>query len=634
MPSTAPGARRPARRIAAAALAALMLALLAGCSGQDAPLAPAPDAGAGGDVAKAHADTFTLRAYGLDSVHLAGSVNGWNDQDPAWALALQPDGHTWRLAAEVPDGLMTYKYVIRAGTQSAWLTDPEAVEVQPDGYNASPAYWNALRGRAFTAPRALPAPIDRSRLVIYEINPNDFSATGTFAGITGGLTAGADLADLGVNALEIMPVTAPSYDGWGYDPVLQFAVSPSYGWPTTFAQLVDTAHARGMAVILDMVLNHMAGSAPLRQLDQFTGRNDFTTSDPNPWGLVELNWTNTALREHILAALCHWIDAYKVDGFRFDYIGGEPYTTWSWLRSQLKARYPDLLLIAEDFNYPANSITYGYDAQWGGCHTDGWGGGGNNFNQVMITALTEHGFAWRGQLTTSLGAFGPAYNNMWAVANVVGPNANYAGAAPGDGFSDIKYLESHDENRLVWSVDNLGSVGAQAVGGLAKARLGAVISLTSVGIPMIYNGQEIGADEYRPEGTSQHVIDWNGGDAQVRQAYRRLIHLRLSHPALSSENVFFQWRDGGVDQTEYTLCYWRGSTAVAGQAEVVVVANFDHQDHAWDVPFPATGTWVKYDLEAGNLQYVPVEAATVPLTVPASTGWVFVRGGGISGVPD
>jgi 1,4-alpha-glucan branching enzyme len=623
--------RRGHRGVLLILLQAAALLGLAACSADDAAVLPAPADNDG--FVKTRTDTFVLRAYALDSVHLAGSVNGWADEDPAWAFTLQPDGYTWRLIKDVPDGIMYYKFVIRAGTDTAWLTDPAAVEVAPDGGSASPSYWNAVRGRSFITPRDLPEPIDRSRLVIYEINLNDFSATQTFAGAISGLTSGANLVELGVNAIQLMPVTAPSYDGWGYDPVLQYAPSPSYGWPSTFALLVDNAHARGMAVILDVVLNHMAGSAPLKQLDDFTGRNDFTTTESNPWGLVEMNWSNQALREHMLDALSHWVSAYKVDGFRFDYTGGEPYGTWLWLREQLEARHPDLLLIAEDYNTPANSITYGYDAQWGGNHTDPWGGGGNNFNQVMITVLSERGFAWRGELVPTVGAFGPAYNNMWAVANVVSGNSNYAGAAPGDGFSDIKYLESHDENRVVWAVDELGSTGAQAVGGLRKAALGAVVNMTSIGIPMIYNGQEIGSGEYRPAGTSQYTINWATGDQALRRAYKILTGLRLTEPALASENVFFHWRDGGLDQTEYTLTYWRGVTSTADQAEVVVVCNFDHQDHTWNVPFPAAGEWMRYDVHTGNVQAWPVASTAPQMTVPASTGWVFVRDSGTSGVP-
>jgi 1,4-alpha-glucan branching enzyme len=609
----------------------LGLFLLAACSENPPPLAPA--ARDADDLAKVRTDTFVLVAPGLDSVHVAGSANAWADQDPAWAMTLQADNVTWQLIQDMPDGLAYYKFVMRKGAGVEWVTDPRATEVAPDGFHGSPAYWNSLAGRTFTPPAPLPAPVDRSRLVIYEMSLNDFSATGTFAGAVAGLTAGADLVDLGINAIELMPVTAPSYNGWGYDPVLQFAPNPSFGSPQTFAALVDAAHDRGIAVIVDAVVNHMAGGSVLRQIDNFTGTSTFTTTESNPWGLVELNWVNPYLKEHVLDALSHWVTAYKVDGFRFDYVGGEPYSTWIWLRNELLARHPGLILIGEDFNYPANCITYGYDAQWGGNHTDSWGGGGNNFCQVMATALNENGFAWRGQLTTSVGAFGVPYNNMWAVANVISPNSNYLGAAPGDGFSDVKFLESHDENRVVWSVEALGSAGAQTVGGLRKARLGAVISLTSVGIPMLYNGQEIGSGEYRPEGTSIYKINWNSGDALVRRVYKYLIGKRLTLPALATENVAFHWRPGNVDNSEYTLTYSRGTTADPNAHEVLVAANFDSQDHTWEVPFPMVGGWVKFDALYGYVEPVFISSLQQTVSVPAGSALVWFREDGTTGVP-
>jgi len=614
-------------------LIGLSACLILGACEQRDPVDPVGTEGAA--IQKDYTDTFLLRAYDTDSVFVTSVYNGWQTADPDWRLTSLGDDYTWRLITEMPGGLFFYKYVLHRDGVETWLTDPAAVEINGTGAPPDPAYWNGVRGRTFTTPQPLAEPPDRTKLVIYEIAPNDFSAIQTFTGIYAGLTSGPNLVDLGVNAIELMPVTAPSYNGWGYDPILYFAPNPSYGWPSTFALMVDAAHSHGIAVILDMVLNHSAGSNPLRQLDDLVGEYNFTTDEPNPWGMVELNWNNPALREHILDALCLWVDRYKVDGFRFDYIGGEPYSTWIWLRQQLEARYPDLLLIAEDFNYPngGNAVTNGYDAQWGGNHTDGWGGGGNNFNQVMITALTERGFCTRGQTVPSVGAFGFAYRNMWAVANVVGGNDQYAGGVPGDGFSDVKYLESHDENRLVWAVDTYGSAGAQAVGGLTKAHLGAVIQMTTVGIPMLYNGQEIGSGEYRPASPTTYLIDWLNGDADLRAAYKILIDLRLTAPALASENIFFHWRDGLQDHLDMTLCYWRGETGVAADAEIVVAANFDHEDHAWDVQFPSDGLWELLDPVAGTWTEVTVSEGQLYQTIPASTARLWRVFDDVTAVP-
>jgi len=615
-------------------LALAGLVLVSACSEEqaDLPLAPEPQETAGDEANKTRTDTFTLRAYELDSVHMAGTMNGWTTEDADWELTLLEDGYTWQLVKTHDFSILYYKYIIRKDGEMAWLTPPNATDISPSG-SGGPSYYNAVRGRAFTAPRPLETPIARNRLVIYEVNLNEFSATGTFAGAVPQITSGADLVDLGVNAIELLPITAPSYNGWGYDPVLQWAPNPSFGWPATLSALVDEAHEHGIAVIMDVVVNHMAGDAPLRQLDNFTGTYNFTTAESNPWGMVELNWGNQALREHIRDGLLHWIETYHIDGFRFDYIGGEGYGTWLWLKNQIEAVHPDVLLIAEDFSYPANSISYGYDAQWGGQHTDQWGGGGNNFNQVMVTALTEAGFASRGWLSPEVGAFGPAYNNMWAVANVMGGNSNYEGAATGDGFSDIKYLESHDENRLVWAVDTMGSSGAQAIGGLQKARLGAVASMTCVGIPMLFAGTELGSDEYRPADPTIFPIDYDGGDQELRAIYQRLIQLRLERPALQSENIFFHWRDDGLDQTEYTLTYWRGSATNSALAEVVVAMNFDHEDHTWFVPFPTEGQWVRENLVTGGGVLEMVSEGGMTVTVPASSAILWTNDTGLSHVP-
>ena len=612
----------------------LAVALAAGCGLAPDPVSPEDKGDTGPDdpqVTQTVVDTFVLRAYGADEAYMAGNFNGWDDSDPAWAFTDMGDGYTWRLIADMPAGLQHYKFVLWSGAQATWFTDPAAVEV----LSGDPTQANAVYGRSLGAIRDLPEPIDRTRLVIYEIAPNDFSALGSFSGVIGGLTAGPDLVDLGVNAIELMPVTAPAYNGWGYDPALYFAPNASYGWPNIFALLVDRCHQYGIAVILDMVVNHAALGSALRQLDDFSGTYNFTTTEPNPWGMAELNWSDPALRAHILDALLHWVETYKVDGFRFDYVAGEPWSTWEWIRDELRARHPDLLLIGEDFRYPndGNAVTHGYDAQWGGNHTDGWAGGGNNFNQVMTINLTQNGFATRGQSTPDYGCWSFGCRNMWAAANVISGNSQYNGFI-GDGFSDVKYLESHDENRIVWAVNDYGSPGAQAVGGLQKAELGVYALMTSIGIPMIYNGQEIGSGEYRPASPTTYEIDWAGGDADLRAIYRNLIGLRLSEPALQTENIWFTWRGSELDHLEYTLCYWRGSGGNSADAEIVVALNFDDEDHVWPVAFPADGIWHRYHPREGAWEFLEVSGGSLTVDQPASSGILWKRFDGSTGVAD
>jgi hypothetical protein len=160
-----------------------------------------------------------------------------------------------------------------------------------------------------------------------------------------------------------------------------------------------------------------------------------------------------------------------------------------------------------------------------------------------------------------------------------------------------------------------------------------VISLTSVGIPMLYNGQEIGAGEYRPQGTAIQKINWANGDAGVRQTYKFMIDKRLNLPALSTENVAFAWRAGNLDNSEFTLTYSRGTTANPAEHEVLVAANFDAQDHTWSVPFPAVGYWVQFEPLSGSLGLVSVPDLNRTVTVPAGSALFWYREPGTTGVP-
>ena len=609
-------------------LTVLLSIFVFGCTENNTPVAPEVVPNSGNTTTRDA--SFLLRAYDLDEVYLTGVFNSWVPNDPAYAMTLDPDGYTWRLTTAFPTGLQQYKFSLYKGGSNYLITDPAAVEVIS---GSDPAQANALIGRTLPEISELAEPIQKNKLVIYEASINDLTQSATFASTISALTTGANLVDLGVNAIEFLPVTAPSYNGWGYDPVLYNCVSPHFGWPNFFAMMVDRFHDENIAVILDVVFNHAAGGCVLRQLDLISDQYHFTTTESNPWGMVELNWSDPALREHILDSLIMWVETYKIDGFRFDYVEGEGWSTWEYIRDEMRTRYPDVLLIGEDYRYPdqGNSVTHGYDAQWGGNHTDSWGGGGNNFLQVMTTCLTQNGFATRGQTNTTTGAWGSSYRNMWAVANVLSGNSGYNGFN-GDGFSDGKYLESHDENRIPWSVDNYGLNGAPQTGGLQKAKLGVYALFTSIGIPMLFNGQEIGCDEYREPLPAIFKPDWDNGNQELRTMYKSLIDLRLSSLSLQSEDIFFHWRDSYLDQYEYTVCYWRGPNSNSADAEIVVALNFDNYDHTFWIPFPENSTWMKMNPELGTWEAWDVSFGGLEVTIPASSGILWKKHDGISSV--
>jgi maltooligosyltrehalose trehalohydrolase len=154
-------------------------------------------------------------------------------------------------------------------------------------------------------------------LVLYELHIGTFSAEGTFEGAIPHLR---ELAELGVNAIEVMPVAEfPGKRGWGYDGVYLSAPQSSYGGPEGFARLVDAAHEAGLAVVLDVVYNHV-GTSGVQALDAFGPY--FTDKYETPWGRA-MNYDDAdcdPVREWVLQSAVQWVRDYAIDGLRLDAI--------------------------------------------------------------------------------------------------------------------------------------------------------------------------------------------------------------------------------------------------------------------------------------------------------------------------
>jgi maltooligosyltrehalose trehalohydrolase len=173
------------------------------------------------------------------------------------------------------------------------------------------------RVAGFERPRALARRPGMSSLVIYELHIGTFSAEGTFEGAIRYLRG---LASLGVTAIEVMPVAEfPGARGWGYDGVYLSAAQSAYGGPHGFARLVDAAHEAGLAVILDVVYNHV-GASGVKALDAFGPY--FTDKYETPWGRA-INYDDAGcdpVREWVLQSAEGWIRDFAVDGLRLDAI--------------------------------------------------------------------------------------------------------------------------------------------------------------------------------------------------------------------------------------------------------------------------------------------------------------------------
>jgi maltooligosyltrehalose trehalohydrolase len=208
-------------------------------------------------------------------------------------------------------------------------------------------------------------------LVVYELHIGTFSAEGTFDGAIGHL---AELAEVGITAIELMPVAEfPGTRNWGYDGVFISAAQSSYGGPVGLARLVDAAHAAGLAVILDVVHNHLGptGSEAVRAYGPY-----FTDKYATPWGSA-LNYDDAhcdPVREWVLQSTEWWVRDLHLDGLRLDAIHAVYDQSARHLVAEITDRVhrarPGAVVIAESglndpkVLRPPESGGWGCDAQW------------------------------------------------------------------------------------------------------------------------------------------------------------------------------------------------------------------------------------------------------------------------------
>ena len=195
-------------------------------------------------------------------------------------------------------------------------------------------------------------------LVIYELHVGAFSEEGTFDGVIPQLPG---LRELGVTAIELMPVaTFPGNRGWGYDGLYTSAVHPVYGGPFGLARLVDAAHAQGLALILDVVYNHVGpGDEALRAFGPY-----FTDQHETFWGDA-LDYGQRGVREWAIQNAEQWIRDFHVDGLRLDAVHAIYDDSPLHVCAELKQRVRGALVISEmavDDWRPVDE--WGHDAQW------------------------------------------------------------------------------------------------------------------------------------------------------------------------------------------------------------------------------------------------------------------------------
>jgi glycosidase len=449
------------------------------------------------------------------------------------------------------------------------------------------------RNSDFAAPSA-------DTLIIYELLVRDFVEAHDFKTITDSL---AYFSRLGVNAIEFMPVN--EFEGnssWGYNPSMYFAVDKYYGPADDFKELIDSCHSRGIAVIMDLVLNHAYGTNPLVRMywNSTTGQpasNNpwFNVTSPNPvfsWG-YDFNHQSNATKAFVDSVCHYWIDEFRVDGFRFDFTKGftnTPGDGWAYdasriailnrIGDKIRSYKPDAILILEHFTENSEE-----------------------------KELASDGFLLWGDAKFRYQAASTSHSD-WNMSIAEASWIDLGWSVPGI----VDYMESHDEERIMFlNLDQGEAVGGYNIKDLTIAlkriKLTATFFMTIPGPKMLWQFEELGYDyakNYNNDPLGPKPIRWDYYNDSRRKNlfdnFSALAGLKKNYPAFSSDN-FSLYESGETKRLNIQHA----------DMDVVVLGNFDVFPRTIDPNFTLTGTW--YEFFSGKSLAVTTANQNTPLSL-------------------
>jgi 1,4-alpha-glucan branching enzyme len=436
-------------------------------------------------------------------------------------------------------------------------------------------------------------PPPREKLMIYETLIRDFTTEHTYLSVIDKLDY---LKTLGINVLELMPVN--EFEGnvsWGYNPSFYFAPDKYYGPANNLKKLVDEAHKRGLAVVLDMVLNHSGGQSPFVKM--YWDNNNSRPSADNPWYNQLSNFQNTSLqfgydfnhesiytRQLVDSVNSFWMREYKVDGFRFDFTKGfsnTPYGPSDWGSAYDPARIANLKRMADEMwkRNPKALVIFEHladnseEKELAGYNIMLWGNMSGNYGEAAKGNTAD--LTW-----------GYYAARSWTLPNLV------------------TYMESHDEERMMVKCLNGGnSAGSYNIRSLSTAldrmELSGLFMLLFPGPKMIWQFEELGYDYSINTCENPNIVSdncrltpkpvlWSYFDQTNRKdlykMFGRLNYLKTHYEEFSSSSV------SAGNLTGLTKWF----TFSNGSNHVVAVGNFATSSNTVNLNFPATGTWYDY----------------------------------------
>ncbi|MBD0825349.1 alpha-amylase family glycosyl hydrolase [Aestuariibaculum marinum] len=606
--------------------------------------------------------TLVLYAPGKDFVYVAGSFNNWQP-DATYAMKRDPSRNSkfWvTLTGLTPGEIETYQYwavdktpltnsptlVKTADPYSTLVLSPfDDPYIPANSYPNLPEYpqgqerevtvlqtaqtdynWQVTN---FSKPK-------KEDLVIYEVLIRDFDANRSFQDIIDRINY---FKNLNINAIELMPVMEfEGNESWGYNTSFHMALDKFYGTEEKFKELIDTCHQNGIAVILDLALNHAFGRNPMVRLwmQDADGDGWGDPSSENPYFNQtpkhsynvgsDFNHSNGFTKIYAKRVVQHWIEEFKIDGIRWDLTKGftqncennegctndynadrvavlKEYADYSWSLD------PDHYVIFEHLgtDWDANNdglTSRDEETEWANYRIDEgkgimlWGKMTDQYNELTMGYsgdITEMGHTSRGYTSPRL----------------------------------VGYAESHDEERLMYKNLQYGNGNADYdVTNIetALSRMSALgaVSLTIPGPKMIWHFGDLGMENSiftcnngsvntPDDGTDgdckldtkpqpQWTNNWLG-DATRSQIYNdwaRINYLKISEPVFEGNYTI----SSGNLTPRISIYTGDENTSGSSLKNVIVIANFDITSQTINPNFPYAGTW--YDLMDGSI----INAAT------------------------
>lgn len=403
---------------------------------------------------------------------------------------------------------------------------------------------------------------DKNSLAIYELLLRDFTPEGSVKAATAKLDY---LETLGINAIELMPIQ--EFDGnlsWGYNPCFYFAPDKAYGTEVDYKEFIDECHKRGIAVILDIVLNHATGQFPWMKMWSDDGaypnaKNPFfNTTAKHPFNVYnDINHNFHKTRSYFSDMLKFWIEEYKVDGYRFDLAKGMTQTNsgsddgrcrqYDANRVEILKHYCDAIKSVADDAY----IILEYFV----C------------DQEENEMAAYGALPWR----NAIGGYQETVMGWHDGSNKTNFSAAYAA-------NRVSYMESHDEERVAYKGITWGNTGVRNWENLSSRISAAMAFHFLTPYPkMMWQGGELGDDrELTEEGrTDPKPFRWEDLNDENRKAIydaaSKIISFRTEHPELygnGATNSLNTYKVTDSDMGGKHLVY------TSGGSTVLVAANF------------------------------------------------------------